>query len=1379
MSKVFKKVGNAISSVVKGVVKAVTNVVKAVVNVVSSVVNFVTQPFMGMLGGVTDMPSAGQEAERQQGVLVQTQGSNISVPLVYGYRKVGGTVVFAETGSTNNRYLYVAYVFSEGLVEGLREVFIDDWMLPVNLTANLNAGQVVDVTTDRYAGRVRLQWSPGQYFANPSLSPLGNSVKNGIFAEAPSFRSTMVFNGLAVLFARYEWKEVKTQADADNNPFSGNIPQAQVSLLGKRVASLLVDSTETQAYDTNPVRYSTNPAEILLDYLRNPRYGKGLKNEDIHWDSWKKSARKCNQTVTYLNTNSDITGPILTCNYVLDTGQTLFANIKTLLMGFRAYMPYVQGKYKLRIEDAGNETDITSGVATILMTAVAQPFLKSSYVGNVCDIVGNVTYTGIDKGAKYNVVSVSYVDPDQKFSVQQVIYPETEQERQIYIDRDGGRENKLDATFPTLTNYAMAKDMARLLFNKSRRQETCSLTISSEGLELEPGDNIRIQSNVLNFGTDPWRVVSLKVNDNMTVDIACVRNPDDIYPYVRAGEEDIVVAVYVPKGSTIYYPSSNNDPLIGLVPPTRAVYPEDFAPTVTNPGGTNPDNTGGGGVGGGNPPGGTGGTTPVPPVNDPATPPPPPAPFAAVLKLKSSRAVAAGNGLYNFSIVFTQPADGLYANSKLWWRFNPRSPWTEVNLDTVPGAGGDIPWNFTAGFGQYEYYVRAFASDGRGSIIVLSGQVNLPQNAAQLNPSLTGIATASAQQVAEGWVVPQSLVESAPRYDDSIQDIGIFTKLVAGSHSNPRRLRVSINQNTNTYSNTPNFLISGVRIYFKYKDDTYYSYEDFQFASVANYQPGVTVNFDLASDFGVPGSGFNEYDFIVRLLYKDGTAAETQMGPVRSNVQTDGLGGVNFVVAGTVGTPSTAGFNVRSSLRSEPIPVNFSLLTVDQDPNRSFASGADIIPQIDSIVADYTLNRVTFTFSRPNNSRFRGFRIRFRQIVPGTNPSFITLDVGGSPDIATGKIVHVINEQGFKLNDYFDWVITARYANAGVDTECTNSLECRARIPTYSGYTYANLMNTLFNFTQDTTENAVNDLRTSFPALPTPVAFNWYKTMVRAKTSTGFSPNSLFANADSSDVFYNSTTVTYNLNRYFKLKFQMPNDTFDGIVIYRRVYDTLGAQASTVSGTAKYWRLGAWEKSFAARTSLVKGADGLYTINVKGPIDSVLFDPYYEVSGYAGRTLFQSRYGPSPGKYPSASSVTFATDVYPYFGTGNADWRSTTLSRWSEFIFVIRDVGVESTKGLYLTDFFASDSGTSWQAQPDGFVTGNVEKNRVVTVSDYNTFQNGYKRNINEALQNDGGSNIVLAQMATGSGFPTGISTPSGTSLNRYLLPPTNGDTIF
>ena len=203
MSKVFKAVGNAVSSVVKGVVKAVTSVVKAVVNVVSSVISFIAQPFMGLLGGMPNMPDAGSEAQRQEGVLVQKQGSNSNIPVVYGYRKVAGVVSFAETGATNNKYLYVAYVFSEGLVEGLREVYIDDWLLPVAQVANLNAGQLVTINADKYKDRVQMRWYPGAYFANPRSSTVGSQVKGDIFAEAPSFTPDMVYNGLAVLFVKH------------------------------------------------------------------------------------------------------------------------------------------------------------------------------------------------------------------------------------------------------------------------------------------------------------------------------------------------------------------------------------------------------------------------------------------------------------------------------------------------------------------------------------------------------------------------------------------------------------------------------------------------------------------------------------------------------------------------------------------------------------------------------------------------------------------------------------------------------------------------------------------------------------------------------------------------------------------------------------------------------------------------------------------------------------------------------------------------------------------------------------------------------------------------------------------------------------------------
>jgi hypothetical protein len=423
------------------------------------------------MGGMPDVGNA-QEAERQQGVLVQQNGGGaVAVPVVYGFRKLGAITTFAETGSTNNKYLWVVYTFCEGPVNGLREVYLNDETLPATMIASLNAGTQVDITEGKFKGRVSMLWSPGVYFASPASSTLGTTLKNGLFKDAPSFKSTMTHNGLAALFVRYEYLEIKTQADADANPFSGSIPTMQVTMTGRRIASLETSTSESYEYEASGYteRYSTNPAEILLDYLRNPRYGKGLKNSEIDWASWRVAAAKCNTTVTYAGTT--INGPILTCNYVLDTGYSIFQNVKLLLQGFRAYMPYVQGKYKLKIEDAGHPTLINSGEATIIAECTSDYQVRSSQANaglNYYDIMGDVTYTGIERSAKYNVVVVTYVEPSTKFANNQVVYPATEAERQTYIAVDGGRENKLEVTFSTITNQAMAWDFARLLFKKNK-----------------------------------------------------------------------------------------------------------------------------------------------------------------------------------------------------------------------------------------------------------------------------------------------------------------------------------------------------------------------------------------------------------------------------------------------------------------------------------------------------------------------------------------------------------------------------------------------------------------------------------------------------------------------------------------------------------------------------------------------------------------------------------------------------------------------------------------------------------------------------------------------------------------------------------------------
>jgi hypothetical protein len=1367
MSKVVKAVGKAVSSTVKAVgkvvtsvVKAAVRVVKAVIDVVASVVAFVAQPFMGMLGGAPDVPDAGKEAERQQGVLVQTQGSNIHVPVIYGYRKVGGTVVFAETGSTNNKYLYVAYVFSEGPLEGLREVFIDDWQLPVEPTGSLNAGQVVDINADRYKGRVRLQWYPGAYFSDPTQSPVGNTVKNGIFAEAPSFMKEMVFNGLAVMFARYEWKEIKTQEDSDNNPFGGNIPQLQISVLGRRVASLLVD-TENTTYDQAPVRYSTNPAEILLDYLRNPRYGKGLVNGDIDWDSWKRAARKCNQTVTYLTEKSNITGPILTCNYVLDTSATIFSNTKTLLMGFRGYMPYVQGKYKLKIEDAGNEFDILSGSATIYQT-----FTKD-------DIVGDVSYTGIERSNKYNVVAVNYVDPDQKFSVQQVIYPETLAERQRFIDLDGGRENRSEATFPTITNYAIAKDMARLLFNKSRRQETCSLTVTSRGMELEPGDNIRIQSNILDFGEDPWRVISMKINNDMSVELNCVRNPDDIYPHVRVGEEDWVLPLYVPRGSIIYYPSSDNRVALGLVPPTNAIFPEDYNGTATHPPSTNPALPPGGGVGGNE----TSGPIlppeeppipapiPVPPVNNVPVAPPPPPEFSAVLRVKRSSFNDFKNGTSSFSLVFEQPQIGLYSYSIVWWRVNKFSPWQEVRLDTLPGPGGDIPWTLgPLPGGLYDFYARCFATDGRASDTILQGQLGSRYDLIQLGQAgLLGVATV---KVTEGWSLPASEVATAPRYNSDIDFLTIRPKLVSNLPQDPRRLTLKMQQILNTLNTPINTLISGVRVYYKLYSDTYYSYEEFRFPP--SYIAGQVVEFDLAGDFGqrvypnpivvnTAPSLLQYYDFVIRLVYENGVPAERQLKKVRAPVEVDGLGNYNFAVYGQ-GTDPVTGTGYGNFNEAVTAGFNSSFLTVDQDPNRGVVTGTDILASFYAIFSDRNSSRVTWNFNAVTNSRFRGFKIRYRPVTVGENPPFSEVTIPNSVN-AFNLITYVLQAQTYQHNQTYDWVVTAQVSTPSGIVDSPRSLVSRTRIQ-FEDPESTSLVNK-FNFKTQDTELALGQLRTAFPGVPVINPKAWIKGF---DDGTTFGPNI-------PPVDVKAINNQYYLNHWYTLRFQAPSAT-TAIIVYRRVYDSVGASRSTTAwGGARYYGLGRWERVRVPISNLPTDSEGWRNLNVRGPLSPAFYNRNFETQSGAGR--YDPYYFPA---WPNNATPS-VSGAYPYAGVGHTFFSSSTAV-YQQYLFVLELNNVMEDRGLMLRDFRTNPVSNVYQKNVDGFTVGNVPKDNIVLLSTLNTFPNGYERNLNEAINAVAYDKLINANGNTRPAGPPPVRSSGSAVYNRFILQPVNGTTV-
>ena len=75
-----------------------------------------------------DIPDFGQiQADLDaRGILVNKKSANGAIPIVYGTRKVGGNIVFLETSGADNQYLYMALVLSEGEINDITSIEVND-----------------------------------------------------------------------------------------------------------------------------------------------------------------------------------------------------------------------------------------------------------------------------------------------------------------------------------------------------------------------------------------------------------------------------------------------------------------------------------------------------------------------------------------------------------------------------------------------------------------------------------------------------------------------------------------------------------------------------------------------------------------------------------------------------------------------------------------------------------------------------------------------------------------------------------------------------------------------------------------------------------------------------------------------------------------------------------------------------------------------------------------------------------------------------------------------------------------------------------------------------------------------------------------------------
>ena len=526
--KLLKQYGGAGLEIKKTKIKSFFNIG----NVFSAAVSFFTNlnPVVKLIATIAiawlfrpkvpDIPDFGvNEADDfETGVLLNKQSNDANIPVIYGERLVGGVRVFVETSGTDNTYLYVALVLSEGEINSIEEVRVDDQT--VTWASSLSDGTEVEVGS---GDSNFYKDSESLIKIEPHFGTDGQSASS-ILSTLSNWGSNHKLSGIAYLSLRFKWNQ---------DVFSG-IPKVQAKIKGKKVV----------AYNSSLVAqspaHSSNPAWCLLDYLTNTRYGKGLTTNEINLQSFYDASQVCETQVTPYSGGSDIN--IFDTNAVIDTSKKLLENVRELLKGCRGYLPYTQGKYNLIIE--------TIGSASITITED--------------DIIGGYNLQTPAKNEKYNRVIVSYVNPDRNFQVDEVQFPPIDDSGLPSADRhatmktdDGGF--LLEGRFEfgkVITNTYQAEEMAEVILRRTRDSLRLSINVAFSSYDLAIGDIVNVTHSSIGFSAKPFRVLSIKFNPDYTLGLDLVEHQNAHYTWATKTQATTVPSTNLPNPNNIQPPAS-------------------------------------------------------------------------------------------------------------------------------------------------------------------------------------------------------------------------------------------------------------------------------------------------------------------------------------------------------------------------------------------------------------------------------------------------------------------------------------------------------------------------------------------------------------------------------------------------------------------------------------------------------------------------------------------------------------------------------------------------------------------------------------------------------------------------------------------------------
>ena len=410
----------------------------------------------------------GRGSPTSSGILLNKSGNNEPIPVVYGRQRVGGTRAFINTtngsGGSGNNILNQAIILCEGEVGAPLKVFFGDTLV-WHSNADGGSGTSTTVGTDGYSlanfettkyGSHYIAFYPGT--TTQTVDPtLQASIGSG------TWDSNRRLRGLAYM-------ALKLPTDDDYN---GAAPEILVEFTGKKIRPA-----------TNPVGSATaavdqNPADVLLDYMTDTTYGKGIPDADIDLASFA-SAR------TYMASRFKING-------FLDTGQRLFDNVEEILSACNGILTYHNGKYKFRARQQSE---------------------SSVFSFSEANIIGAFDIGVTPKSAKFNKVEFTFNNIATNFNDDLKVV-----DNSSFKTEDNGTTLLAQQDTTLVSDATIAGNLATWIMNNSRNQTTISFEAAHTAVDVQAGDVIDVTHPVVGYTNKKFRVQEIVLTEEDSIKI--------------------------------------------------------------------------------------------------------------------------------------------------------------------------------------------------------------------------------------------------------------------------------------------------------------------------------------------------------------------------------------------------------------------------------------------------------------------------------------------------------------------------------------------------------------------------------------------------------------------------------------------------------------------------------------------------------------------------------------------------------------------------------------------------------------------------------------------------------------------------------------------